>query len=156
LELAMGRLLRLRGVLDPSQTSPSLGVSVSESLALGLLAAGPTTQQDLGTNLGLEKSTVSRLVDGMVSKGWVDKVRDPRNRRYQIVTLTPAGRQAAAQTLEAMRQQHARWLGALTPEERQALTIGLGALVRVMSEEPGAHARPAEEPATRPPSNTTT
>jgi len=139
LELAMGRLLRLRGVLDPSQTSPSLGVSVSESLALGRLAAGATTQQELGGHLGLEKSTISRLVDGMVNKGWVERKRDPRDRRYQKVALTPDGQRAAAQTMEAMRKQHERWLAALTLEERHALTVGLSALVRVMSEQPGPH-----------------
>ncbi|MFU8852165.1 MarR family winged helix-turn-helix transcriptional regulator [Micromonospora sp. SL1-18] len=137
LELAMSRLLRLRGVLDPSQASPSLGLSVSESLALARLAAGPATQHELGAYLGLEKSTVSRLVHGMMQKGWVEKERDPRNRRFQKVALTVAGEQTAARTREAMRAQHARWLDTLTADERRALAHGLGALVRAISADPG-------------------
>lgn len=137
LELAMGRLFRLRGVLDSSQSVPGLGVSASESMALGYLVSGETTQQELGSHLGLEKSTVSRLVDGMVQKGWVEKGRDPDNRRYQKLVLTPTGRRAAEQIMRAMRERHSRWIAGLTPEERDALTIGLTALVRAMSEEFG-------------------
>lgn len=134
LALAMGRLLRLQGVLDPAKAIPGLGASVSESLALGYLATGPSTQQDLGTYLGLEKSTVSRLVSAMVDKGWVDKTRAGGGRRHYLVTLTPGGRQIAEQITEAMRVQHRQWLDALTPEERHALTVGLTALVRVMAD----------------------
>lgn len=134
----MGRLFRLRGVLDSSQVVPGLGVSASESMALGhLVAVGETTQQELGSHLGLEKSTVSRLVDGMVQKGWVAKKRDPENRRYQKLALTPIGEQAAKQIMEAMRERHARWIAGLTPHEREALAIGLTALVRAMSDEFG-------------------
>lgn len=135
LELAMSRLFRLRGVLDSSQVVPGIGVSASESMALGHLVAGETTQQELGAHLGLEKSTVSRLVDGMVQKGWVEKGRDPDNRRYQKLVLTPAGQVAAGQIMHAMRERHSRWIASLSPAERDALSIGLTALVRAMSEE---------------------
>jgi DNA-binding MarR family transcriptional regulator len=137
LELAMDGLFRRRGVLDPSRAVPGLGASLSESLALGYLAAGEAVQHELGAYLGLEKSTVSRLVVGMTGKGWVERGRDPGNRRYQKVLLTPAGRRAAAQIAEAMQQRHARWLAVLSPKEREALAIGLPALVRAMTQELG-------------------
>jgi DNA-binding MarR family transcriptional regulator len=146
LELAMDGLFRRRGVLDPSRAVPGLGASVSESLALGYLAAGPATQQELGAHLGLEKSTVSRLVVGMMEKHWVERDRDPGNRRYQKVVLTAPGQRAAAQIAEAMRQRHTRWLAALTEQERQALAVGLPALVRAITEELGPDL--AEHPAT--------
>lgn len=138
LEMAMDGLFRRRGVLDPSGAVPGLGASLSESLALGFLAAGPCVQHELGAYLALEKSTVSRLVAGMTGKGWVERARDPENRRFQKVVLTGAGRTAAAQIAEAMRERHARWLAALSAEERQALAVGLPALVRVMDDEPAA------------------
>jgi DNA-binding MarR family transcriptional regulator len=133
----MDGLFRRRGVLDPSRAVPGLGASVSETLALGYLAAGQATQHELGAHLGLEKSTVSRLVVGMVEKGWVERDRDPGNRRFQKVVLTEQGRLAATQIAEAMRQRHARWLAALSPAEREALAVGLPALVRAMTAELG-------------------
>lgn len=138
LELAMDGLFRRRGVLDPSRVVPGLGASLSESLALGYLAGGPCVQHELGSHLGLEKSTVSRLVAGMTEKGWVERGRDPDNRRFQKVELTGRGRRAATQIAEAMRQRHERWIAALSPEEREALTVALPALVRAMAEEPDA------------------
>lgn len=138
LDAAMAQFLGMRGVLDPSQAVPGFGVSMSEAMALRHLAAGPLTQQELGNRLGLEKSTVSRLVDAMARKEWVEKARDPDNRRYQRVRLTPAGGRAAARVGEAVRRRHAGWFDALTAEERDALAIGLGALVRVMAEQADA------------------
>ncbi|MFG1810881.1 MarR family winged helix-turn-helix transcriptional regulator [Streptomyces sp. NPDC049040] len=137
LELAMEGFFRRRGVLDPSRVVPGLGASLSESLALGFLAAGACVQHELGAYLGLEKSTVSRLVAGMTEKGWVERGRDPDNRRFQKVVLTGPGQRAATQIADAVRQRHERWLAALSPEEQQALAIGLPALVRAMTAEFG-------------------
>jgi DNA-binding MarR family transcriptional regulator len=138
LDMAMDGLFRRRGVLDPSRAVPGLGASLSESLALGFLAAGPRVQHELGAYLDLEKSTVSRLVAGMTRKGWVERARDPDNRRFQKVALTGPGREAAARIAEAVRQRHQRWLAALSQDEREALAVGLPALVRVMDGELGA------------------
>jgi DNA-binding MarR family transcriptional regulator len=131
----MGWVFRLRGVLDAAQAVPGLGASLSEAMALGRLTAGALTQQDLGAHLGLEKSTVSRLVDAMAAKGWVDKERDPVNRRYRTVRLTAAGERAAARVAAAIRERHERVLAALTPDERAAVAVALTALARAMAEE---------------------
>ncbi len=134
LDLAMDRLFRLRGVLDPSQIAADLGMSVSEALALRHLIAGPCTQQELGNSLGLEKSTVSRLVDAMVRKGWLRKGPMPGNRRHRTIGLTTAGVNAAAIVSQAMHHRHERMLSALTTEEHRALAIALPALVRALLE----------------------
>ena len=81
LDAAMGRFLGMRGVLDPTQAVPGLGLSMSEAMAMRQLSDGAQTQQNLGAALSLEKSTISRLVDGMIGKGWAEKSRDPHNRR---------------------------------------------------------------------------
>jgi DNA-binding MarR family transcriptional regulator len=138
LGVPMDWLLRLHGVLDPAHAVPGLGASMSEALALGRLSAGEVTQQELGAHLNLEKSTVSRLVDAMAAKGWVDRQRDPDNRRYRKVRLTPAGERAAADVSAAIRQRHARILASLTPEERTAVAVGLTALARALARELGS------------------
>lgn len=135
LDLAMSQLFQLPGVLDPYQVASGLGMSVSEAMALRYLASGPCSQQVLGSRLGLEKSTVSRLVDAMVGKGWVGSERDPSNRRYRIVELTETGSEAAVGVTEAMRQRHFRMLATFTAEERRALAVALPALVRAWSAE---------------------
>lgn len=146
LDAAMGRFLGMRGVLDPAQAVPNFGVSMSEAMTLRHLSEGALTQHELGARLGLEKSTVSRLVDAMAGKDWVEKARDPSNRRYQRVRLTPSGSRAAARIAEAVRRRHARWFDALTAEEREALAVGLGALVRAIAEEEAVDDGPGADP----------
>ena len=48
--------------------------------------------QLLAERLTLDKSTVSRTVDGLVNLGLVDRRTDPGNRRSIILSLTPGGK----------------------------------------------------------------
>jgi len=98
------------------------------------LSDSPLTQNDLGDRLGLEKSTISRLVSGMESKGWVSRSRHLHNRRFSQVTLTPAGRSAANHAADHLKQRHVDLLAALSPDERSALAIAVGALTRILGE----------------------
>ena len=129
------RLFRLRGVLDPTSAIPGLGASVSEVMALARLQEGGMTQQDLGTYLGLEKSTVSRLVDAMIDKGWVDQVRDPQAPRFKTIRLTAAGRRAARSVGKAMHRRHENMLDGLSAQEASTLIKGLNILVDALERE---------------------
>ena len=111
-----------------------IGASASELFAMEELSASPLTQNDLGDRLGLEKSTISRLVSGMEAKGWVSRSRHLHNRRFSQVTLTPAGRMAANHAADHLKQQHVALLAALSPDERSALAIAVAALTRILGE----------------------
>lgn len=126
------RLFRLRGILDPAGAVPGLGASVSEIMALTRLREGSANQQTLAAFLGLEKSTVSRLVDAMISKGWVEKERDEANRRYQLVRLTTAGRRAARAAVTAMHRRHLSMANSLSGSERATMIEGLRILVSAL------------------------
>ena len=56
---------------------------------LVLLNGDALTQRQLGEQLYLEKSSVSRLVDGLERRGWVVRTRTPGDGRNKLVTLTP-------------------------------------------------------------------
>lgn len=101
-----------------------------------LVEAGTLSQQELAERLGLEKSTVSRLVAGMESRGWLSRVRDPANRRVYRLNLTGEGQAAARRVGEYFHARHAQLLGSLTPAERRALMLGLAGLARVAEETP--------------------
>ncbi|GGQ77070.1 MarR family winged helix-turn-helix transcriptional regulator [Couchioplanes azureus] len=136
LQVGLSMLFRLRGVLDPTQAIPGLSASLSEAMALQeLLSRSEATQSELGSHLGLEKSTVSRLIDAMASKGWVIKERDANNRRYHKVRLTDPGRRTALELADAMGRRHERILASLSEAERHAVAVGLPALGRAMAAE---------------------
>jgi DNA-binding MarR family transcriptional regulator len=133
------RLVRWGGLLEPHDHA-GIEASRSEVLALGELSAtGQLSQLELGEALGLEKSTVSRLVAGLERRGWVVRRRDPANRRYVRLELTRAGTDVAAHLGAHLCAHHRALLGELTAEERHALAVGLTALDRAIRR----HHRPA-------------
>src|SRR5216684_3184794 len=105
--------------------APIPAPSASEARALiELVAARGIAQGQLGTLLGLEKSTVSRLAAGLERKGWIRRGRDEANQRYIRLYLTPEGSQVAARVWNAWQTRQARILAALTAEERAGLAAG--------------------------------
>jgi DNA-binding MarR family transcriptional regulator len=111
-------------------------VSASEARALiELVAARGIAQGELGSLLGLEKSTVSRLAAGLERKGWVRRGRDEDNQRYVRLYLTPEGGVIAARLWQAWHSRQERILTSLSPEERTGLSAGLRGLVRGLAAE---------------------
>ena len=138
LRRALRRLVRLGGLLEPhAHHHAELRMSLSEMMALGELAdVESMSQHELGQLLGLEKSTVSRLVVALERRGWVGRERNPANRRFYQLQLTPEGRELADRIGHDLRAQHEQLLGALTPDEREALTIGLAGIARAVASNP--------------------
>ena len=138
LRRALRRLVRLGSLLEPhAHHHAELHMSLSEMMALGELAdVESMSQQELGQLLGLEKSTVSRLVVALERRGWVRRERNPANRRFYQLQLTPEGRTVADRIGHDLRAHHEQLLGALTPDEREALTIGLAGLARALASKP--------------------
>ncbi len=53
---------------------------------------GETTTVELSRALDLDKSTLSRTIDGLVNAGLVRRNPHPNDRRYTVLTLTGEGR----------------------------------------------------------------
>jgi DNA-binding MarR family transcriptional regulator len=144
----LGWLVRGGGLLE-RHDHDGIRASTSEVFALGeLVDAGPLSQQQLGERLGLEKSTVSRLAAGLERRGWLERVRDPANRRFYRLALTPAGVAAAEQIGTHLTQQHQHLFAELTEQERAGLMLGMSGLSRAIEQHHRQHHhdhRPAAE-----------
>ena len=131
----MGEAGRERPASEAAGT-PIPAPSASEARALiELVAARGIAQGQLGTLLGLEKSTVSRLAAGLERKGWVRRGRDEANQRYIRLYLTPEGSRVAARVWSAWQTRQARIVAALSTEERAGLASGLRGLIRGLAAE---------------------
>lgn len=71
-------------------------VSLQRRIKQGLL----TTQQDLATDAAIDKMMASKVVNALIQKGLISKVRDTRDRRAFQLQLTGQGTDAIA-TLRA-------------------------------------------------------
>ena len=126
-------LIRAFGLHRPDQTPCGEPVAVAEAHALKELAQdAPLSQNDLAARLHLEKSTVSRLVGIMESRGWIARGRSAQDGRARELRLTDTGWQMTADLAEARRAKFARVFDAIPEAERAAVLESLQMLVEAM------------------------
>jgi DNA-binding MarR family transcriptional regulator len=93
---AFVRFVRTFGLLDADRTPCGAPMSTAEAHAVTVLRPGRMSQRALGERLNLTKSTTSRLVDQLMTRGWADRAADPTDGRVQLVGLTGQGQRVAA------------------------------------------------------------
>jgi DNA-binding MarR family transcriptional regulator len=72
-----------------------LGLRLKEYIALQYLSdQGKTAQADLGEQLMLDANNCVILLNGLEEGGYVERRRDPSDRRRHIVEMTKAGERA--------------------------------------------------------------
>lgn len=97
-------------------------VSVSQCYALKVVNdGGPLTVNDLAAQLYLDKSTASRVANGLVGMGYLERRRDPEDGRVVQLVVTEEGR-ALCRTIEGdLAREYAQLLDDFDPELRSAV-----------------------------------
>ncbi|MGC4119452.1 MAG: MarR family winged helix-turn-helix transcriptional regulator [Myxococcales bacterium] len=96
-----------------------------------LAHSGPLTVTEAARHFGKAQSVVSEIVDGLCARGFVERLRDERDRRRTLVWLTPEGQAAIAQQFEVLdRERLAEALARLSEAQRKALFEGMRALAK--------------------------
>ncbi len=97
-------------------------VSVTQCWALeALLRRGPLTLNELASELYLEKSTASRVVDALERKGYVQRTRHPEDGRAVSLEPTAEGAALYRRIERDILAEEQRLLADFEPETRQAL-----------------------------------
>ncbi len=94
-----------------------------------LVQEGPLSQQRLGERQGIDRTTMVAVVDELESAGFVERRRDPRDRRAYSLQATAAGRQVLERAAEATKGAEDEFLAPLPAAERRRLKQLLGTLV---------------------------
>ncbi|MGI4792356.1 MAG: MarR family winged helix-turn-helix transcriptional regulator [Janthinobacterium lividum] len=81
----------------------------------------PLSQVEMSERLGIDRNTMVLLLDDLEGKALVTRRRDPSDRRAHLVTLTDAGRDTLAKSIEAARRTNDEVFAPLSPEERTLL-----------------------------------
>ncbi|HID56696.1 TPA: MarR family transcriptional regulator [Candidatus Poribacteria bacterium] len=87
---------------------------------------------ELSGHLGLTSSTVSGIVDRLQRNGWIERRRDPRDRRRVTVKLTPKGEELFKQKPRSTEDFWRETIARLDEEERVSLLKILSRLKGVM------------------------
>jgi DNA-binding MarR family transcriptional regulator len=118
----MHLLTRMAKVLHRKSTEDLLGLRFRHFLALGYIADREcVSQQALGEDLMIDANNVVLLLNELEAAGFVERHRDPLDRRRHTVVVTPAGARAIARAEQAREALEDEVLAGLTPEERTTL-----------------------------------
>ena len=119
----------------------ALGMSFIRVKALRMLSDGPVTMRDLAAKLPAEAPYTTLVVDDLQRRGMVSRAVHPADRRSKIVSITPAGAEAAARA-ERMLSEPPPALRDLPAADLAALETILAILLGEPEPQPGAPGRP--------------
>jgi DNA-binding MarR family transcriptional regulator len=90
------------------------------------------TVKDIAQKLDVVKSRVTRIVDGLISKGLVQRIEDPKDGRIVLVKLTAGGSKKSEEIEEFRKGIHHKILAAMSSDERKTLLVNLDILRATM------------------------
>ncbi len=108
-------------------------LSPSQAAALATIDRhGPLTPSELAVRERIQRPTATRLIARLEQAGFVDRTRDPDDRRSSVVALTPAGRELLARVRTRKNAYLSRRLRDLDADERATLDRAAAILERVL------------------------
>ena len=121
----LGRTLR-------RQVRPAAGLSMPQFITLRALSHGPKSASALAQVFGVSRPTITRMVDGLVKKGLVERHHDAGDRRLAIISLTSEGRALQASSEEAAEKFLRGLLDVLPPDRLDRLSAALTDLATLL------------------------
>jgi DNA-binding MarR family transcriptional regulator len=119
---SMVLLTRLNRLVYQHATEEALGMRLKQFAVLSVLRElGAIAQQALGEQMHVDPNNLVLLLNDSEASGWVERRRDPTDRRRHIVVLTDAGERALNRAEDAIEEVEGQVLGALDAEERATL-----------------------------------
>jgi len=113
------------------------GVTVTESHAVDrLVKLGPLTQNDLADALNLDKSTVSRVVDGLEKKGHARRRPHPEDGRAVLLEATALGRRLCHRMERDRVAAEQRLLSDFSPQMLRIATRAISRIARSAEDGP--------------------
>jgi DNA-binding MarR family transcriptional regulator len=95
------------------------GISVAQCHALFAIEdTGRTTITILTQEMGLDKSTLSRTIEGLVNLGLVERTPDPDDRRVQHLTLTADGQKTCDENNRLNNEYYSKVFKNITVDEQ--------------------------------------
>ena len=124
--------LRLGGFTH--QALAPFGIEGRELAILMVLASGRLSQQEAAGRLGVDRTTMVALLDGLEAKDLVVRQPHAHDRRRNVVELTAAGQTVLDGARRASREAEASFLAPLSPADAARFREAL----RALAEEPFA------------------
>jgi DNA-binding MarR family transcriptional regulator len=123
------RVLEREVELSMTSEAGCCGVTFAQChLLLEVERRGTTNVTELAAALELDKSTLSRTVDGACRAGLMNRSVDPSSRRQQVLSLTPKGKEMAT-TINRLCDASYTRLFDFIPADRRLMVVQSVALL---------------------------
>ena len=127
------RLLAHKMELMTKSEASCCGITLTQCHLLTEIGwAGAASLNALSERLGVDKSTMSRNIEVLVTGGLVSRTTDPDNRRAVTIMLTAAGRELFEQVEASMTQFYQTLFQALPASKRSQVIESLALLLEAI------------------------
>jgi DNA-binding MarR family transcriptional regulator len=115
-------LLRLSKAVHKRSTEELLGIKLKHTMLLSYLRTGePALQQQLCESLWMDANNCVLLLNELEEMGYIERRRDPIDRRRHVVEITDDGRDALERAERAQESLEDEILAGLSDKERVTL-----------------------------------
>ncbi|CAB5118632.1 hypothetical protein D3OALGA1CA_2454 [Olavius algarvensis associated proteobacterium Delta 3] len=90
------------------------------------------TSKGIAHKMNVVKSRVTRIIEGMLQKGLIQRIKDPEDSRVNLLSLTSAGSKKLDDINHFLRDVHSEVLTQITPEQRRHMMASLEMLKSAM------------------------
>ncbi|WP_345750689.1 MarR family winged helix-turn-helix transcriptional regulator [Microbacterium rhizophilus] len=123
---ALGSLLRTYMRLSSEAVGDLPGGPRGYQVLSIVASGGCNNQAAIAESMGLDRTAVTYLVDGLEASGLVTRTPDPQDRRSRRVSFTDAGAARFSELSACMRGAEESLLRGLSPDAATALRDSLG------------------------------
>src|SRR5262245_52484967 len=128
--------LVMRTVRTEMRRHRAPGLSVPHFRVLAYLGRNAgASLSEVAEHVGLQLPSMSTLIDGLVTRGFVTRAPSATDRRRVTLNLTPSGQATLATSRQHSQAKLAEHLAALTPEQQATIIAAMGALREVFAPE---------------------
>jgi DNA-binding MarR family transcriptional regulator len=132
-EVLNAAMLLMRGVAAELRQTATKPLAPGQMSTLMKIADGPCTMSQLARHQAVSLPTVSRSVDMLVRRGFVERWIDKADRRQTLVRLTSDGREALASVRRRAEAHIESKLETLTADERLQMVAASQLLTNIFS-----------------------
>ena len=86
------------------------------------------TAKGIALKMNVVKSRVSKIIDGLIRKKLIQRIKDPEDSRVSLLSLTPTGQQKLIEINSFLKHLHGQVLSQMAPDQRQAMLTNLDIL----------------------------
>ena len=108
-------------------------IELTQWATLRRISRSPCTMSELARHKGVGLPTMSKSIEMLVRKGWVERWVDKTDRRQTLVRLTSHGRRVLADSRAHLEELLDQRLSKLTAVERNAVAAQLRRITEVLS-----------------------